>query len=175
MRAWKWIIASGVLSAFVIAMAFEAPRGQIRLSPSPGFKPNQPSRLALKHVLLPASETAAYARYYLAIPGLPVGSWQPDQADMDSLEAALPQISGMNRPSPDPRHIDNLGRYFLQYLPIVQRGRKRIFVNAFCYPPRGVDWRSRLYVVIDGGDCYWQAYYDPAIGKFSNLMINGRA
>lgn len=173
MRAWKWTVAFGVLSVFVIAIALEAPtNGQIRASSNPGVKS---SGLGLKHVLLPASETAAYARYYLGIPGLPVGSWQPDQANLGALKAALPQISGMKAQPHDPRHIADPDRYFLQYLPIVHQGKKQIFVNAFCDTPTGDEWRHHLHVVIDGGECYWQAYYDPVTGKFSNLIINGRA
>lgn len=175
MRVRKWIVAFGVLPAFAFAIALVVSHGQIRPSSSPVRKPNQSSNPGLDHVLLPASETAAYARYYLRIPGLPVRSWEPDRGNLAALEAALPQIKGLNAQAHDPRHIPDPDRYLLQYLPIIQRGKKRIFVNAFCHAPTDVEWRSHLYVVVDGGECYWQVYYDPSDGKFSNLIINGRA
>jgi len=108
----------------------------------------------------------------------PVQSWQPSNTDLSNLEANLMQIAALkeNVPASD-RHIDNPGRYFLQYLAIVQSGNKQIFVNASCAMGDVTSDRRRnhLEVVMDGGTCYWQAWYDPATQKFSNLMINGLA
>lgn len=172
MRAWKLIIAFGVLGALVIAIVLGASRWQIRPLASPEARPKEPA--SVKHVLLPASETAAYARYYLATPSFSVGSWQPDQADLAALEVALPQVSGMKAQNRDPRHINGPDRYFLQFLPIIQHGKRKIFVSASCELP-GDEWRHRLQIITDGGECFWQAYFDPTTRKFSNLSINGRA
>jgi hypothetical protein len=116
-----------------------------------------------------------YTQYYLRNPNVPVKSWQPSQGELATLEAALPRISEMLGQPHDHRHVADPDRYFLQYLPIVRQGKKEIFVSAFCDAPTGGKWRSHLYVVVDGGECYWQVYYDSASGKFSNLTINGRA
>jgi len=94
------------------------------------------------------------------------------------MEANLPQISDLKENGPGPgRRIDHPNEYFRQYLPIVQSGKKLIFVNASC--GIGVDysdeWRHHLQFATDGGKCFWQAFYDPFTQRFSNLLINGVA
>ncbi|MGA2890521.1 MAG: hypothetical protein ABSE51_20975 [Terracidiphilus sp.] len=138
-------------------------------NPSPMAKPGS--------ALLSASEAAAYVKDYLVNPN-PVQSWQPSKVDLDGLEDNLSQIPNLRENAPSSRrHIDNPDQYFRQYLAIVQSGKKQIFVNALCRNDvsHSDEWRHHLQVVIDGGDCYWQAWYDPAIQRFSNLMINGVA
>jgi hypothetical protein len=130
------------------------------------------------HVLLPGSETAIYAKYYLADPKAVVQSWQPSGDDLRGLEANLPQISSMKENGRGPAwRIENPTQYFRQYLAIVQSGKRQIFVNAFCRATEGDSegWHHNLQIVYDGGTCYWQVFYDPLTQKFSNLMINGVA
>jgi hypothetical protein len=43
-----------------------------------------------------------------------------------------------------------------------------------CSVEPGDSWRKHLIVVMDGGKCYWNAVYDPATQKFSDLVVNGR-
>lgn len=105
-----------------------------------------------------------------------VGSWMPSRADIDGLEANLSQISALNETRwKSGRHIEHPGTYHRQYIGVTDSHQRRfVYVNAFCEPPPS-DWKTKLYVVIDGGACFWQAFYDPSTKKFSNLMINARA
>lgn len=175
MRARRWIVASASLAVVAITIVLLGPHSRTHSLPELQIQSNQLTDTKPEHVLLPPHETAVYTQYYLRKPNIPLWSWQPSQADLATLEAALPQISGMKAQPHDPRHIAYPDRYFLQFLPIIQQGKKQIFVSAFCNAPSGGEWRTHLYVVVDGGECYWQVYYDPASGKFSNLFINGRA
>ncbi|HEV2133903.1 MAG TPA: hypothetical protein VGR47_06530 [Terracidiphilus sp.] len=173
--AWKWAVACAIFAVAVITIVTVDPHSRTHSPPVFKVKPGQSTNKKPGHVLLPPSETAVYTHYYLRNPSISVMSWQPSRADLATLEAALPQISRMKAQPRDPRHIADPNRYFLQYLPIVQRGKKQIFVSAFCDAPAGDKWRSHLYIVVDGGECYWQVYFDPTSGKFVNLIINGRA
>ena len=158
-----------------VGLAYEV--WHLRSGSGSGQQPAAP--VAPKHgprfVLLPASEIATYA-------GATVGTkprlenWEPTLGDINDLEANLSQIAALSGKDPDASlHIDNPSEYFRQYLAVAVNGRKTIFVNALCNVDPGERWRKHLAIVMDGGKCYWNAVYDPATQKFSNLVVNGRA
>lgn len=139
----------------------------------------QTTQTASKHrpdfALLPATEIAVYANRF-ADPKPSMENWEPTVADINDLEASLPQIAALSTKEPDAsRHIDNLDQYVRQYLAVVVSGKKTIFVNAMCRIDPGENWRKQLIFVMDGGKCFWNAIYDPSTRTFSNLIINGRA
>jgi hypothetical protein len=169
------VVVSLVLS--LTAIVFSARRFCIAPFPVMGQSTNQPPVLKPDSVLLPASEIDTYIKFYLGKTKDAVQSWQPSQADLDGLERNLPQISSLKENVPGPgKHSENPEKYFRQYLAIMQSEKKKIFVNAVCGTAgdNTDNWRHHLQIVCDGGNCYWQAFYDPATQKFSNLMINGR-
>lgn len=158
-----------------VALAFEiwhlrhrAPSAQPQVTQAaPKHKPN--------FVLLPETEIATYASLFAA-PKPRMEIWEPTVADMDDIEANLPQIAELSNKDQDAsRHVDDPNQYFRQYLAVVANGKKIIFVNALCKVEAGEDWRKHLIIVTDGGKCFWNALYDPATQTFSNLLVNGRA
>ncbi len=102
------------------------------------------------------------------------GTWHPSPAVLAEAEAALRAIaklkSGTSARAPE---IDHPETFFRQYLPIVRNGRHFLYVNAFCLSTPPNEWRSRLFIVDDGGSCFWQALYDPASKQYSDLRVNG--
>ncbi len=50
-----------------------------------------------------------------------------------------------------------------------------IYVNAFCDDGPLSYWREKLVLILDGGTCCWQAFYDPSTSTFTELRINGVA
>jgi hypothetical protein len=176
MRGWMLVVAG--LVVVVIAGVWGV--RLLRVDPLPA-KDQDVSRSTIPKPgfsVLSASEVDVFVKDYLMDTGGKAQSWQLSKTDLDTLEDNLLQISYLreNAPGSD-RHIDHPNLYFRQYLPIVLSGKKQIFVNAFCRVERGQsdDWRYHLQIVVDGGDCFWQVWYDPATQKFSNLMINGVA
>jgi hypothetical protein len=126
--------------------------------------------------LLPENEAIAYSKLFGENPKTKVESWEPTVADIEGLEANLPQVSTLKESGSGPsRQIDDPHRYLRQYLAIVQDGKPRIFVNALCTINSDDSnlWRKHLELASDGGTCFWQALYDPSTKRFSNLMING--
>jgi hypothetical protein len=100
------------------------------------------------------------------------GSWSPSTNDVAKAEGSISQIASLKANYASP-HIDHPEQYFRQYVPIRQRGRNLFYINAFCDAPNY--WRTQVVIVTDGGDYYWQALYDPATDRYSDLTINGRA
>jgi hypothetical protein len=104
------------------------------------------------------------------------GSWEPATADIEGLERSLSRVSELKVTGwTSKTRIEHPERYFRQYIGVSHRNQRRIYINAFCDDPPPSDWRSHLYVVVDGATCYWQALYDPSTKSFSNLTINARA
>lgn len=103
-------------------------------------------------------------------------TWHPSMLDIYGLEASLPQVSWLkaeNGPTDSHIRIDHPERYFRQYIGVIQKGRKLIYVNAFWDDIAVSYWRERLVIIMDGGTCCWQALYDPTSSTFITLRING--
>lgn len=168
---------SGIKVAFLVMLcavvAFEL--WHFRSAPTPtrqsesAARKNQPD-----FALLPASEIEPWTKYFA--PGSHGESWEPTVGDMNDVETNLMQISTLSdRDSDAGRHIDNPRAYYRQYLAVVIDGKKRVYVNALCSVDQDPNWRKHLTVVMDGGECYWHAMFDPSTQKFSDLTVNGRA
>jgi len=102
-----------------------------------------------------------------------LGWWLPTAEEIAALEAALPNHL---RTFSDERTIalaDKVGTYKRQYAGLVIDGRALIFVNALCFDPTDGGWTSGPIFVDDGGDCFFQLYYEPSTGGFRELSING--
>jgi hypothetical protein len=130
-----------------------------------------------RFVLLPEREANSLAKMYPKDgPDRINGGWQPSQPQIQSLEANLPHVSDLRSGgAPNGEKITHPELYFRQYVAVVRAGQKLIYVNAICQIRYAPDWREHVAVVMDGGNCFWQAWFDPATQKFSELYINGRA
>jgi hypothetical protein len=146
-------------------------------------------RIALFSTLVPAQ--APQVPHYVVLPPhsqgavLPVlvwdkgsyASWSPSPAEIEDLESKLSQISEHKIRGWESTtiRIEHPEKYFRQYVGVKHHGKRVIYINAFCDDPPSSDWRTRLYVVIDGDVGYWHAFYDPDKKTFSDLTINYRA
>jgi hypothetical protein len=128
-----------------------------------------------RFVLLPASEATKFASDYpRAGPQSIGGSWQPTTSQVEVLESNLSLISSLRSGgAPNGTRIEHPERYYRQYLAVLRGGHALIFVNSLCDIKYNTDWRTHIAVVMDGGNCFWQAWYDPTTSKFSELMVNG--
>ena len=99
------------------------------------------------------------------------GGWEPSAAQTNLARAALhravlAQIATENR-----ERIPNWSTYAFQYQGRVISGRNVIVVNAFCdIPP----YASKQWVmVLDGGACFFTAFFDVKTGKYAEVAFNG--
>ena len=103
-------------------------------------------------------------------------TWQPTGADIRLLESRLSRLKGLRAEGccmkgarvEDPEH------FHMQYVGIVVKGRRLIYINAFAEDDPPDSWKTQAYIVCDGG-VDWGVLYDPATGKFSDLAVNGGA
>lgn len=68
--------------------------------------------------------------------------------------------------------VENPGHFYMQYVGIVVKGRKLIYISAFADDKPPDFWRERAVIICDGG-VDWGVLYDPQTGKFSDLTVNG--
>ncbi len=104
------------------------------------------------------------------------GTWQPTAAEIGGLEFSLPLVPYLtteNRPASSGIRIDHPEQYFRQYVAVVGKSKKLIYVNAFC--DQIPNWRQGFVNIMDGGTCCWQALYDPNTYTFLTMWINGVA
>jgi len=168
------------LALLVILCSIAVVLGVRRLRVTPLPAANSQKNLLPKakpdFALLPATEIEIYEKDYRPSLAGPVENWEPTVGEINGLEANLSQLTTLSGQQSNPgQPIDDPHQYFRQYLAIAQDGKKLIFVDAFCERESGDPnaWRKRLVFVLDGGKCFWQALYDPATQKFSNLKVNG--
>ena len=60
------------------------------------------------------------------------GNWEPSSADIVGLEEGLPHVSEMEIAGWPNLHIEHPDRYFRQYVGVSHRGKRQIYINAFC-------------------------------------------
>ena len=129
-----------------------------------------------RYVTLPAHSQASVPPVLLWDKGS-YASWVPNQIEIQDLEANLSRISELKIRGYESTslRIENPEKYFRQYVGVKHNGKRRIYINAFLDDSPPSDWRSHLYVVIDGDMGYWHGFYDPDTKSFSDLTINARA
>jgi hypothetical protein len=71
--------------------------------------------------------------------------------------------------------IIDLARYKRQYMAAINgKGEKVIWINCFCD-----QWdkhsRTSPYIVMDGGNCYFNLKVNLTMGKYYEMMVNGEA
>ena len=126
--------------------------------------------------LLPETE-ADHAKQLCSRPGPPKfeATWKPTENNIQTLESRLSRISRLRTKSGIVGlRIEHPDRYYRQYLGIIIKGHKFIFINAFCDDKPPETWGKSLIDVCDGG-CSWGVVYNVATGQFSHLEMNGVA
>lgn len=128
------------------------------------------------------------------------GTWDPSSAQIRELEAALSQELSrrLSAPPAGPYPRAKMGDYYRQYAGVSLKGQKLIVINGFyrshvdytaawlaqqhseaelaAFPPEARNksyWHFVPVVVLDGGEHYFEAYYDPAQHRISRFEFHG--
>lgn len=106
------------------------------------------------------------------------GFWEPSLKDIESLERLIPVYVSTHPPKHAPELFRRLAQYKRQYVGLVQKGNKIIYVNFFLWNDSNggpYDRRRHAVVICDGGKAFWGIEFDVVSGAFSNLFTNGVA
>ena len=99
------------------------------------------------------------------------GVWTPAASDIALFESGLGSYLTAHAP-PWAKDLPKKFRtYKRQWTGLSAGGKRKIFGNFFCHEMPG--WKERLVGVDDGGDCYFQIFYDVDTHTYLDLMING--
>jgi hypothetical protein len=140
--------------------------------------PDAFSQQKQRFVLLPESEARRFTNPSMNLCSRETpraeGTWQPSEADLKSLEAHFSDLSKLvSKGSPSTVQILHPEQYYRQYIGVVVRGKKLIYINSLPDITFSRNWREEFVDVCDGGARFWGAFYDTATGQFSNLQTNG--
>lgn len=102
------------------------------------------------------------------IPSDITGYWMPSAADVEQMEALLPDFL---LHSPIGR---NFSDYQRQYVGVIVNGRKLVFVSALVPFSRWhLHWKIEPIRVCGGGSDCWRVALDPQTKQFSHWEVNG--
>ncbi|HWY34363.1 MAG TPA: hypothetical protein VNX68_06930 [Nitrosopumilaceae archaeon] len=70
--------------------------------------------------------------------------------------------------------VRDLEEYKFQFVPIVNvKGEKIVWINAFCGTFGANNWKKDIVLVMDGGNCYFQAKINLTTKSVFEIGTNG--
>jgi hypothetical protein len=102
----------------------------------------------------------------------------PSLEDIKTLETELPSYfvalaSSQREPRITSELLAAIGKYRRQYVGYHERGAKMIWVHATCMDE--LPWRTRPFVVTDGGTCFWTVRFSISTKRFAQLEFAGES
>lgn len=109
--------------------------------------------------------------------------WNPSSIEISSVENNFKKILGLtsNICCCTDCKISNLDEFGFQYIGIIIKKKKYIYINAFRYGSESKlnsyysTWKTKPVKICDGGGSFWGALFDIEQRKFSQLAFNGYA
>lgn len=150
-----------------------------------GSKPTE----MLEVTFFPEAQARSFVGSFLLPDSRPVeGVWTPTREDLDRLLAGLPARLEADRDRRGREVAENMrarlagenpdapwDRYGVQVVGVTSAGRRLVYANFYCNPSQFEDWKEKsLVMVLDGGTCYFQVWFDPETGEYPRVVINGQ-
>lgn len=71
-------------------------------------------------------------------------------------------------------HLINLKKYKRQYIAVTNtKGEKEVWVNIFCRTDYFLNWKTKLFNVKDGGNCFFNLKINLTKGMYYDFYVNG--
>lgn len=104
------------------------------------------------------------------------GIWRPADHILSKIKMSLEPYM-RSREKRFGRPLKKWRTYRFQYQGQEEKGRKFVFINAFCdlHDLHGINLSKNFVLVHDGGGCFFQLKYDPIEDEFFDAFINGEA
>ena len=97
-------------------------------------------------------------------------TWKPTAAEIKAMES---KFSDLKELKAEGGQVENPEHFYMQYIGVVIKGKKSIYINAFADSEPPKNWKEKAVIVCDGGEDFWGVLYDVETGKFSELAFNG--
>ena len=105
-----------------------------------------------------------------AVPKHVSAFWEPTEKNIDALDMRiLPYLGSIAQAG---TALPPAESYDRQYVGIVVRGKKLIYVNFFPRAFRESDPTHHVIDICDGGPRHWALIFDPSDGTFSGLSFS---
>lgn len=102
------------------------------------------------------------------------GKWNPTPKMLNDLKNEIESYV-QSQAKAQRRELKNWNNYVLQYQGQKEKGQKFIFINALCAKKDRQGLDKEMFIIFDGGSCYFNVKYDPYKKVFYDLFINGEA
>lgn len=102
-------------------------------------------------------------------------TWMPAREDIVKLEDGVKAFlrgSSKSEPRAETHILPRFLQFRRQYFGVTENGQKVIHAYFFC-DAQGINWKTALVQVEDGGPCYFNLRFAPQSGKFERLQVNG--
>lgn len=103
------------------------------------------------------------------------GSWRPSRADIETLEAELPEAIRNSREASAFAGRTPPQGWRRQYVGFFRDGRRYVYGNFFLKLGDEGRWREEPMLVCDGGAAYFGVEYDAQARRIVQLEFNGPA
>ncbi len=102
--------------------------------------------------------------------------WTPSESDILEAESKLVVFlqQAKLRSFEKDKILKDIKSYKRQYVGVLTKGAKEIFINFFCI----VDdpgWTRHEVLVLDGGSCFFRVNFSMKTKTFHGLQVNGYA
>lgn len=103
--------------------------------------------------------------------------WTPTEEEIVALEEGLEAFLREEAGDTYPRLAAELSSYKRQYFGIMNEGEREILGFFFCDAEYDSfhDWQDELVAVMDGGDCFFELWYNVETGTLHGLSVHGEA
>jgi hypothetical protein len=103
------------------------------------------------------------------------GTWTVDTIEVERIASQLQSAGDASLVGRKTARVKELSKYIVQYQGIGSTARHQVRLMGACdLDGRSPDsLRKDIYLVFDGGDCYFHAVYDRKQKKFVGFSFNG--
>ncbi len=107
------------------------------------------------------------------------GKWTPETKDIETARNLLKDCFEKERYNTANRFGGRIpDDYNIQFVcAITEKGERIIWINSFCKNEESTfkDWKTKIFFVADGGNCFFNIKINVAKNTYYDLMVNGPA
>jgi hypothetical protein len=98
--------------------------------------------------------------------------WTPTLSDVGNAESLIQGCLSKEYPN----ILAKLEKYKRQYVGFIDdSGQKKMWVNFFTLMDESYNWKKDIYMVLDGGDNYFNLTFDLESNQCKDIKVNGEA